>query len=461
MFKSTLSKAINYYDNFHDILIADASGIIEYSSVYDRNTDTFRNEAITGMHILDVYPELTEENSSVLKCIKTGKTIYDTVQKLTNINNVTSYFVSTDFPIISKGSTIGVIETSREISKTEFMKIVNKQDKDVLPKLYRLEDIKTESPALLEIKSTIEKIADSESTVLIIGETGTGKDMIAQAIHSQGYRGNKPFIVQNCAAIPSTLLESTFFGTVKGAFTGAENTKGLFEIANGGTIFLDEINSMDIYLQAKILKVVEDKSFRPIGSVLNKQVDVRIISATNRNPKDLIKEGSFREDLFYRLGVVRLEVPPLRKRKEDIQYIANHFIEVFNKSFHKNVTQISAIAQEVLNNHKWYGNVRELQNVMEYIFNFIDKTSIQIEDLPAYLYDASEGYNSGLADVENGVGSKFLEADNASLSEKLRAYEKNLIIDAVNSASSLSEAADMLKISAPSLQYKLKKYNLK
>ena len=461
MFKSTLSKAINYYDNFHDILIADADGIIEYSSVYDKGTGTFVNEAITGMHILEVYPELTEEKSSVLRCIRTGKIIYDTVQKLTNINNITSYYVSTDFPIISKGNTIGVIETSREISRAEFMEIVNKKDRDISQGLYRLEDIKTKASVLLDIKSTIEKVADSESTVLIIGETGTGKDMIAQAIHSSGYRQNKPFIVQNCAAIPSTLLESTFFGTVKGAFTGAENTKGLFEAADGGTIFLDEINSMDIYLQAKILKVVEDKCFRPIGSSESKQVDVRIISASNKNLEDLVKEGSFREDLFYRLGVVRLEVPPLRERKEDIEYIAKHFIHVFNKSFHKNITQISTIALEVLNNHQWRGNVRELQNVMEYIFNFIDKTCIQIEDLPVYLYDTSYSCGNELEAVKNGVSSRFLISENISLGEKLKAYEKKLILDAINSTSSLVEAAKLLKISPPSLQYKLRKYNLK
>ncbi|XVG96044.1 sigma-54 interaction domain-containing protein [Eubacteriales bacterium KG127] len=461
MLKNTLSKALNYYETFHDILIADYNGIIEYSSVYDRNKERFVNEDITGMHILDVYPELTEKDSSILKCLRTGHIIYDTPQLLTSVNGVTSYYISTDFPIISKGKTIGVVETSREVSRDEFFKFIDKgigrkQD------LYTLEDIKTENRKLLLIKSTVLKVANSPSSVLIIGETGTGKDMIAQSLHSESYRRNKPFVSQNCAAIPSTLLESTFFGTVKGAFTGAENSKGLFELANGGTIFLDEINSMDMYLQAKILKVVEDKSFRPIGASETKKVDIRIISAMNENPEELIKQGRFREDLFYRLGVVTLNIPALRDRKEDIKYISKHYIDVYNKIFNKNVSSMSAIVQDVLDNHNWNGNVRELQNVMEFIFNFIDKDRIQIEDLPNYLYRLDDNSLQGEKDYSNGGSEVFLNISNEdSLNKKLEKYEKSLIKKALSETDSLKNAAERLQISEPALQYKLRKYNLK
>lgn len=461
MLKNTLSKALNYYETFHDILIADYNGIIEYSSVYDRGTERFVNEDITGMHILDVYPELTEKDSSILRCLRTGRIIYDTPQLLTSVNGVTSYYISTDFPIISKGKTIGVVETSREVPRDEFFKFI---DKGIEKKhdLYTLEDIKTENKKLQLIKNTVLKVANSPSSVLIIGETGTGKDMIAQSLHSESYRRNKPFVSQNCAAIPSTLLESTFFGTVKGAFTGAENSKGLFELANGGTLFLDEINSMDMYLQAKILKVVEDKSFRPIGSSEIKKVDIRIISAMNENPEELIKQGRFREDLFYRLGVVTLNIPALRDRKEDIKYISKHYINVYNKIFNKNVSSMSAIVQDVLDNHNWNGNVRELQNVMEFIFNFIDKDRIQIEDLPNYLYRVDDNTVSGERDCRNGGSEVFLHISNEdALHKKVEKYEKSLIKKAISETDSLKSAAEELQISEPALQYKLRKYNLK
>lgn len=217
-----------------------------------------------------------------------------------------------------------------------------------------------------------------------------------------------------------------------------------------------------MYLQAKILKVVEDKSFRPIGASETKKVDIRIISAMNENPEELIKQGRFREDLFYRLGVVTLNIPALRDRKEDIKYISKHYIDVYNKIFNKNVSSMSAIVQDVLDNHNWNGNVRELQNVMEFIFNFIDKDRIQIEDLPNYLYRLDDNSLQGEKDYSNGGSEVFLNISNEdSLNKKLEKYEKSLIKKALSETDSLKNAAERLQISEPALQYKLRKYNLK
>ena len=233
------------------------------------------------------------------------------------------------------------------------------------------------------LKEKLKKVALTNSAVLIEGETGTGKDMIAKILHSESPRKNMPFITQNCAAIPNELLESIFFGTVKGAYTGAENRKGLFELADGGTLFLDELSSMDLNLQAKILKAIEEGYIRRIGGTTNIKINVRLVSAMNIKPEIAISKNLIRKDLFYRLSVVRFEIPPLRKRKEDILLLSFYFIEKYNKEMGKNVKEISEMVKTIFLNHSWSGNVRELKNVIESIFNFIETTTITMRDIPA------------------------------------------------------------------------------
>lgn len=459
MLKKILAKAINHYDKIDYICMINDSGIVEYSVIYSSKAKEYINEDITGMHILSVYPELGFKGSSVLKSLSTAKEIHNIYQELTDWKGKVHYLKSADFPIIQNNKVFGVIEVSKIISKKEYedfkQGLISLENNNISS----LDKIITENYDLINLKEKVKKVAYTDSSVLIEGETGTGKDMIAQALHSEGYRKHMPFVAQNCAAIPSNLLESIFFGTVKGAYTGAEDRKGLFEIANGGTLFLDELNSMEMNLQVKILKALEEGYIRRLGSTVNTHIDVRIVSAMNIKPEIALKQGLIREDLFYRLSVVRMKIPSLIERKEDILLLANHFIKEYNKLMNKNVLYISEIVKTVFLNHKWSGNVRELKNIIESIFNLIEGDTITIKDIPAYLYQEIEipiNKDFIFKRIDTNTEITFQK----SLPEKLNDYEKILIEKALKYSDSMAKAAKILKITPQALQYKLKKYNL-
>ena len=247
------------------------------------------------------------------------------------------------------------------------------------------------SPSMQRIYDLIERISDSSSNVLITGESGTGKELVAKAIHYNGIRKEGPFIAVNCAAIPETLLESEMFGYKKGAFTDAKtDKKGLISVADEGTLFLDEITEMPPILQAKLLRVLEEREVRPLGDTSSRPVDVRIISTTNRNIQSMIQEGHLREDLYYRLKVIDIELLPLRARKEDIPLLVHHFVNKFGQVEKKSVSGISKDAMEVLLNHSWPGNVRELENVIQRAITLSQQDTISPEDLPDCLVEKRE-----------------------------------------------------------------------
>lgn len=459
MLKKILAKAINHYDKIDYICMINGSGIVEYSVIYSSKAKEYINEDITGMHILSVYPELSLLESSMLKSLSTAKEIYNIYQELTDWKGRVHYLKSADFPILQNNKVFGVIEVSKIITKKEYENFKQGLVSLEYNNISSLDKIITENYDLINLKEKVKKVAYTDSSVLIEGETGTGKDMIAQALHSEGHRKHMPFIAQNCAAIPSNLLESIFFGTVKGAYTGAEDRKGLFEIANGGTLFLDELNSMEMNLQVKILKALEEGYIRRLGSTTNTYINVRIVSAMNIKPEIALKQGLIREDLFYRLSVVRMKVPSLVERKEDILLLANHFIKEYNKLMNKNVRSISEMVETIFLNHKWSGNVRELKNIIESIFNLIEGDTITIKDIPAYLYQEIE------IPINKDFIFKRIDTDTEiifqkSLPEKLNDYEKILIEKALKYSDSMAKAAKILKITPQALQYKLKKYNL-
>ncbi|MFO0753146.1 MAG: sigma 54-interacting transcriptional regulator [Thermodesulfovibrionales bacterium] len=263
-----------------------------------------------------------------------------------------------------------------------------KKKVDAKLRYFIYESIVTNSPKMQEIIRMVRKLTDVPSNILIYGESGTGKELIARTIHLNSLRKEKPFIGLNCAAIPETLLESELFGYVKGAFTGANSDKkGLFEAANGGTIFLDEVDAMSLNLQVKLLRVLQEKTFVKVGSVQPIHLDVKIIAATNRRLEDAIKQKQFRDDLFYRLNVVRIELPPLRERVEDISLLARYFVSKFNKITGKKIRRISADALEVLNTYLWPGNIRELENAIERAVVMAETDEIKKEDLPSDIVD--------------------------------------------------------------------------
>ena len=277
------------------------------------------------------------------------------------------------------GTVVGGVETFRDLTEIH---AARREAKDI----YRFENIVGRSPGLEKIFSILPRISDSEATTLLLGESGTGKELFARAIHNLSPRSNGPFVAVNCGALPETLLESELFGYKAGAFTDARKDKpGRFELADGGTVFLDEIGDMPGKLQVKLLRFLQDKQYEPLGGVEPVQADVRVIAATNRNLEQAVAEGSFRQDLFYRLNVVTLTLPPLSTRQEDLPLLINHFLAELEASQAKNIRGVSEDALHVLMRHNYPGNVRELENILEYAFILCPGGFIQVEHLPEYL----------------------------------------------------------------------------
>lgn len=294
------------------------------------------------------------------------------------------------------------------------------------------------------------KAAQYDTTVLIFGESGTGKELIARGIHFEGNRAQKPFIPVNCGGIPESLLESEFFGHKKGAFTGADrNQKGLFEEANGGTIFLDEIGELPLSLQVKFLRVLQESEIRPVGDAITKTVDVRVLAATAKNLEEEVKSGAFRQDLFYRLNVFPINLPPLRERPEDIPPLSRHFLNRYNKALGKEIEGISSEAMSIMLRHNWPGNARELENVIERAVILTDEKIIPAENLPISRQPVDE------------VSSPDEDSEDFSLKEAQKRLEKRLIIKALTATQgNRTKATQLLEISHPSLLSKMKLYNI-
>ncbi len=320
-----------------------------------------------------------------------------------------------------------------------------------------IENIIGDSEAVLDLKDKIKKIADTQSTVLITGESGTGKELIARAIHSCSKRSKKPFIAINCGAIPDSLLESELFGYVKGAFSGAssEGRVGKFELANGGVIFLDEIGEMPFYLQVKLLRVLQERTIVRIGSNKLIKLDIRVIAATNMDLKQRIREKKFREDLYYRLNVIPLRVPPLRERGEDIFLIMKILMEKYNKIFNKNVHSIDNEVKEIIKNYSWPGNVRELENTVEFMINMCDEKGIITKDMI---------YENIIKNSISGNQNEKINSEKDTPLMTLEESEKLLIKKALSiygsDTAGKNLCAEKLGIGIATLYRKIDKYNL-
>jgi nitrogen regulation protein NR(I) len=332
-----------------------------------------------------------------------------------------------------------------------------------------------QSPAIRQIFAVVEKVANTPSTVLITGESGTGKELIARALHENSSRHAGPFIKINCAAIPKTLMESELFGYDKGAFTGAVGAKpGRFELAHGGTLFLDEIGEIPVEMQVKLLRVLQESEFERVGGIKTIKVDVRLVTATNRDLQQEIVAGTFRDDLFYRLNVVPIHIPPLRERREDIPLLADHFLAKFNERLKKQIATIAPEAIERLVTYHWPGNIRELENLMERTILFCEAAEIRVSDLPPEIVGAAAagapsptlpGAAGGTPTSLPAIGGEET-ARPASLKEAVRAeterVERELIQRALDATGgNVTQAARKLKISRKSLQTKMKELGLR
>lgn len=465
MFTRCLEQMSSIYNNMDSILITNREGIIEYASLINAGDRSINNEGYTGQHLLTVYPDLTEETSTIFRVMKTGKPIADEVQTLTDWNGKTLTFSCSTYPIGLGDKIIGAVEgvilltpDGRPLSKA-IGRRENRREKG--ERLYRLEDLITVDPHMKRIKEQLLRTSDSDSPVMIIGDTGTGKELAAQSIHSHSPRAEGPFISQNCSAIPMGLLESTLFGTIRGSYTGAEDRKGLFELADGGTLFLDELNSMDIGLQGKILKAVEEQKIRRVGDGQERRINVRVVSAVNRDPKEAMEAGELRKDLYYRLSVVQIRLPLLRERKRDIPVLIRHYIDYYNRKEGRNIRGCSEVAQKLLLNYSWPGNVRELRNVIEYAFHMAKGTELTVQDIPEHLlYDRRI-----VPDVTEAGGRIQQKAEmkweeGRTLPELVEGFEADIIRQACGSAHNMTAAAKKLGISRQALRYKMVKYGL-
>lgn len=326
--------------------------------------------------------------------------------------------------------------------------------KKQLKNKYKFENIVGDSEAMMRVFQLIEKVADTDSTVLILGESGTGKELVARAIHYNSKRSACPLITVNCGAIPETLLESELFGHVRGAFTGAHMTKeGRFDAADTGTIFLDEIGDMSMKLQVKILRVLQERKFEPVGSTKSHEVDVRIITATNQDLEKAVKEGRFREDLFYRLNVIPVRIPPLRERRSDIPLLIHHFLDRANREGERAIEGISDEAMNVLVNYNWPGNVRELENLIERLTVLKSGGRIEISDLPPHLASDNSGIFEG--------GAVYIPEEGISFKDAVSGYEMQLIRRAMKSTGgNKNKAANLLRLNRTTLVEKIKKLKM-
>ena len=347
-----------------------------------------------------------------------------------------------------------VLMLLKRVMELQDLQAENSQLKRTLHQRYGYENLIGSSEGIQKVCSLIEKVAETDSTILILGESGTGKELVARTIHYNSPRKNKPLIPINCGAIPETMLESELFGHEKGAFTGASATRiGRFELADGGTIFLDEIGDMSPTLQVKLLRVLQQREFERVGGVRTIKVDVRIIAATNIDLEHAVHEGKFREDLYYRLNVIPVVIPPLRERADDIPLLMDHFLSHFNKSKKRDIKGFSPAAMDILISYPWPGNIRELENLVERLIILKGNGTICPDDLP----------DKFISHTLNNEGALHitLPETGVNLKDVVEEFENNLILQAMQKAQGVkNKAAQLLSLNRTTLVEKLKKKKL-
>jgi PAS domain S-box-containing protein len=354
--------------------------IMSFNRAAEEITGIAREEAI-GKHCWDVFrSNMCEGECALKKTMKEGKSFISTSTYIINSEKKRiPITVSTALLKDEKGNILGCVETFRDHSLVEELR---KQ----LSASYKMGDMISTSPEMRKIFNILHQVAESDSTILIEGETGTGKELMAKVIHNLSFRKDKPFVAINCGALPDTLLESELFGYKAGAFTNAIKDKpGYFAVAKGGTILLDEIADTSPAFQVRLLRVLEEQEFQPLGAVKKEKADVRIIAATNRDLSKMVNDEKFRQDLFYRINIMRIEIPPLRKRMEDIPILVDHFIDKLNRIRGKSIGGIDQNALEILMSHQFPGNIRELENVIEHAFVLCSEGNILPRHFPKIL----------------------------------------------------------------------------
>ncbi|MDO4554857.1 MAG: sigma 54-interacting transcriptional regulator [Lachnospiraceae bacterium] len=436
-------------DNIEDVvMVIDKDTCVVYVNRAYEKTFNRKVEQIIGKRLRDI-----EGDTTAVKVMQAGTTITHQVEYLKSVN-VDSVGVS--FPLKYEGEIVGGVSVFN--NTTKYVELVSKLQRTKEMNRYLKEQLNdpatmqwskefiTVNPHMKQVLGLALKVARSEATVLIRGESGTGKEVMAKLIHSNSQKAEGPFVKVNCAAIPDNLLESELFGYEGGAFTGAkkEGKAGKFEMAQGGTIFLDEIGDMDINMQVKLLRVIQEKEVERIGASHPIPLDVRIVAATNQNLEELIQEGKFRQDLYYRLNVIEIKISPLRHRKEDIPLLVHHLV----KKIAGDNINVAPRVMNCLNAYDWPGNVRELQNVIEHACIMRNGDLIEMYALPQYMQPVS--------------GNEMIRQEemNYDLKEMTAILEKDLILEALKKFSNKSKAIEALGISRSSFYEKIRKYGI-
>jgi len=435
---------------YDGLIVVDKEGIVTMTNQAFANFFQQLPDDLIGKHITEVY-----KNPKFIEVLETGQPVLGYIHDLNGHE-----IIASRVPIIQDGNIVGALGKVVFKDVNELYALTKKvdslrQELDYYKKTMfqksssPLELLKGKNPLMASLVHTAQRVAKSGSTVLLRGESGTGKELFAQLLHTKSTRCQGAFIKVNCAAIPENLLESELFGYDEGAFTGARKggKVGKFELADGGTLFLDEIGDMEMSMQAKLLRVIQERELERLGSGKPRKIDVRLVAATNRDLEAMIREKQFREDLYYRLNVVTLAIPPLRERKDDIESLIQIFLKKFNLQFAQTVTAITSETQNVLMKHRWPGNIRELENIIERAFNMVDGSEIQLKHLPSYLQVLA--------------GQETHPFVGGSLENILAGVEKEAIIYAIETAhGNKVQAAKALGLSRAGLYKKLKKYDL-
>lgn len=440
------------------ILVCDEKGNIVYVNHAYECTTGLRRDDIVGENLKILLDKKLFNVAASLSVLENQKPISIIHQYFTGKSALT-----TANPIVDTyGNLMGVVCNTRNISELVNLRKELEETKELTQKYsdelqkYRQEQLKCEgliyrSQAMTDTLKFASKAANFDSTVLITGESGTGKEVLAKFIHQHSLRKDGPFIKVNCSAIPAELFESELFGYAPGSFTGAssQGKTGMFELADGGTILLDEIGELDLSVQPKLLRVLQEMEVHPVGAEKTVKIDVRVLAATNVNLAEEVKKGNFREDLFFRLNVLPIKIPPLRDRKEDIPEMADYFLEKLNKKYKRTIV-LTPEVEKILTNYSWPGNVRELENLIEYLFIVNPSDQITIEQLPSWVL------------TEHVMEEYACETEDCipRLNYMLDMYEKNIITFALRKHNSIKETAETLDIHPSTLFRKIKKHNI-
>jgi len=463
-----MTQAMNYI--LQGIQIYDKNACAVFFNKSSRQISQIPDDlAVGGRHLLDMY-ELSEDISTVMTCLRTQSPVINRVDHFTSSNSVSIATANTAYPILRGKELVGavVFEQSSSIVNADAQRIEEidralkqyaQHTQTVRFTGYTFEHIIGHGPKLQEAVELARRVAPRGSSILLVGETGTGKEVFAQSIHRASNRRDKKFVALNCAAIPETLIESLLFGSQKGAFTGSESKPGYFEEAEGGTLFLDELNSMSLSMQSKILRAIQENTFRRVGGQKDIQMDVRIISSCNEDPFQAVVKNELRKDLFYRLSTVMIELPSLREHLEDLDELISYRLSSTSYQFVHTFSQISPEVRQVFASYAWPGNVRELFHVLDYAQNVTDDDVLKVEYLPSYLRKQQETQPELVEPVSGSDAATFPWEEN--LQSIMDTYESKVLREALaHYGYNISKTADALGLRRQSLQYRINKYGI-